>query len=113
MLIDLSRFAGGTAKGEAALTGKFIEKKVFGVYGVEALLPPPAHPLPVAPGAQYHHPQPGFFRLTFSVEPKALQVGLARVEETLGLERWIAEQPPLSFGDSHPPPRRALVAPVA
>jgi hypothetical protein len=112
LLIDLSRFSGKTAKCEAELTSRFIEKKVFGALArateSESLL---TRPCPVAPGAQYHHPKPGFYRLTFSVEPKALQVGLSRVEETLALESWIAKQPRLSFGDSHPPP--ALAAPDA
>jgi aspartate/methionine/tyrosine aminotransferase len=77
-LIDLRKFftnkEGGT-EAEMELSNKFIENGVF-----------------VAPGAQYHHPIPGFFRFTFSLEPKALKVGLARIEKTLGLKAWISEQ---------------------
>lgn len=51
----------------------------------------------VAPGAQYHYPVPGFFRLTFSIDPKTLHVGLSRLEKALGLQSWISEQPVLQF----------------
>ncbi|MCO5549758.1 hypothetical protein L7F22_003231 [Adiantum nelumboides] len=51
----------------------------------------------LAPGSQYHYPTPGFFRLTFSIEPKALQVGLSRIEKVLGLPSWIESQPVIQF----------------
>ena len=51
----------------------------------------------LAPGSQYHYPTPGFFRMTFSVEPQALKVGLTRIEEVLGLPNWIASQPLVQF----------------
>jgi bifunctional pyridoxal-dependent enzyme with beta-cystathionase and maltose regulon repressor activities len=60
---------------EAQLTSKLIHHGVF-----------------VAPGAQYHHPIPGFFRFTFSLESIALNVGLSRIEKTLDLEPWIEKQ---------------------
>lgn len=51
----------------------------------------------ISPGAQYHHPVPGFFRFTFSNQPKTLQIGLARFEKVLGLEKWVEEQPLVEF----------------
>ncbi|CEH14836.1 1-aminocyclopropane-1-carboxylate synthase, and related proteins [Ceraceosorus bombacis] len=83
LLIDFaSRLASRSAKEEEQMTAKLIE---HGVY--------------VAPGAQYHHPVPGWFRLTFSMEPHALKVGLSRIEQTLGLQKWIDAQPDLEFGE--------------
>ncbi|PWN34512.1 PLP-dependent transferase [Meira miltonrushii] len=65
---------------ERELTHKFIEGGVM-----------------LAPGSQYHYPAPGFFRMTFSIEPQALQVGLSRIEKVLGLPSWITSQPPVQF----------------
>ncbi|PWN26670.1 PLP-dependent transferase [Jaminaea rosea] len=56
-------------KAETDLSQRFIDARVF-----------------VAPGAQYHHPQPGWFRFTFSLELGAVRVGLQRMEKVLGLE---------------------------
>ncbi|PWN40024.1 PLP-dependent transferase [Ceraceosorus guamensis] len=83
LLIDFaSRLASRSAKEEERMTAKLIKNGVF-----------------VAPGAQYHHPIPGWFRLTFSMEPHALKVGLSRIEQTLGLQTWIDAQPDLEFGE--------------
>lgn len=71
---------GKEATPERDLTYKFIEGGVM-----------------LAPGAQYHYPKPGFFRMTFSIEPKALQVGLSRIEKVLGLPAWIESQPLVHF----------------
>lgn len=43
----------------------------------------------VAPGSQYHHPNEGFFRLTFSLEPQTLFEGLKRIEKVLELDSFI------------------------
>lgn len=56
-------------KAEADLTQRFIDARVF-----------------VAPSAQYHHPQPGWFRFTFSLELGAVRVALQRMEKVMGLE---------------------------
>lgn len=63
---------------EGDFVGKLIEHKVF-----------------VAPGGQYHHPTPGFFRFTFTQSPQALKVGLERLEKALGLEGGFAKSRPL------------------
>jgi hypothetical protein len=73
-----SETVGAHAEAEAILTNKFIENLVY-----------------VAAGAQYHHPIPGHFRFTFALEAKALQIGLSRIESTLGLKDWIKQQPTL------------------
>lgn len=39
-----------------------------------------------APGSAYHNDEPGWFRVTFSVKRANLVVGLAKMEEILGLE---------------------------
>jgi aspartate/methionine/tyrosine aminotransferase len=81
-LIDLRAFlrpSSGTVAAqrdaEAALSSHLVANGVF-----------------VAPGAQYHHPTPGFFRFTFSLEPKALRVGLERIEKALGLSSLVKDQ---------------------
>lgn len=40
----------------------------------------------VAPGTQYHHPKAGWFRFTFSMEPKTLKLALRRMEKAIGTE---------------------------
>lgn len=42
----------------------------------------------IAPGAQYHHPVPGWFRLTIAQSPTAVKEGIARAEGVLGLESY-------------------------
>jgi len=37
------------------------------------------HKIYIAPGSTYHYPVPGFFRLTFSVPPDHLDLGLQRL----------------------------------
>lgn len=98
LLLDLRRFLPDVKsddseeerrKAEAALTSKFFEQSVF-----------------VAPGAQYHHPVPGWFRLTFSLSPMAIREGLARMEKALGLEEWIGKRPALDHQkDMFPRPK--------
>lgn len=60
---------------ELSLSSRFIDYGVF-----------------IAPGIQYHHPIPGYFRFTFSLNSKPLQIGLARMEQALGLESWVEKQ---------------------
>ncbi|PWN47858.1 PLP-dependent transferase [Violaceomyces palustris] len=75
-------------KAEAELVARMIEERVF-----------------VAPGSQYHHPIPGWFRLTFSQDPTTLKEGLVRLEKVLGLEEWIGKRPELDLlRDSLPVP---------
>ncbi|UZJ57538.1 hypothetical protein CBS101457_006858 [Exobasidium rhododendri] len=81
-LIDLRAFLrpeNGTVvaqkDAEAALSAHFVKNGVF-----------------IAPGAQYHHPIPGYFRFTFSLEAKALRVGLERIEKALGLQSLVKDQ---------------------
>ncbi|EST08184.1 Aminotransferase, class I/classII [Kalmanozyma brasiliensis GHG001] len=40
----------------------------------------------VAPGTQYHHPKAGWFRFTFSMEPKTLTLALRRLEKATRVE---------------------------
>lgn len=63
---------------EGDFVGKLIKHRVF-----------------VAPGSQYHHPKPGFFRFTFTQSPQALKVGLERLEKALGLEGEFEKSRPL------------------
>ncbi|CAO1616563.1 unnamed protein product [Sympodiomycopsis kandeliae] len=76
ILLDFSAFLKDHQKGDSSdqrgaegnLTGAFFKEGVF-----------------IAPGAIYHHPIPGWFRLTISQSPLAIKTGLARVEKVLGL----------------------------
>lgn len=47
----------------------------------------------LAPGTIYKHPIPGFYRLTYTLVPEALKLGLSRMEDIFGWEKWIDEQP--------------------
>ena len=95
MLIDLSAFAkvagaadgvpdaeGGEevdSKGEDRLVEKLLDAGVF-----------------VAPGGLYHVNRPGWFRFTFSVQPKTLKLALRRMEKALGVqdaESWEDSRP--------------------
>lgn len=40
----------------------------------------------VAPGTQYHHPQAGWYRFTFSMRPSELKLALKRLETALGVK---------------------------
>lgn len=78
-LLDLrSHTAGETRHAEAELVSKMIAAKVF-----------------VAPGTQYHHPVPGFFRLTFTQDPHAIKTGLGRLERVFGFSDRFEESRPL------------------
>lgn len=46
------------------------------------------HAVCLTPGGNYHHPQLGVFRLTFTLRRPALLEGLARLERALGLPVW-------------------------
>lgn len=87
LLVDLRNFIKPADDGVE--TRKIAEAKLSSLFITNGVY--------VAPGAQYHHPVPGFFRLTFSIEPVALVVGLERIEKTLGLEPWIGKQKPVEF----------------
>lgn len=80
ILIDLSRFLpkevdGQTLKDESAREGAlwthFLQNAVC-----------------LTPGSNYHHPQLGMFRLTFTLRRQALLEGLMRIENALGLPSW-------------------------
>jgi histidinol-phosphate/aromatic aminotransferase/cobyric acid decarboxylase-like protein len=86
-LIDLRAFLkpkNGTVEAqrdaEAKLNSHLIDNGVF-----------------IAPGAQYHHPIPGYFRFTFSLESKALKVALERIEKALELQSLVGEQKMVEF----------------
>ena len=74
MLVDLGAFlplgtgddANGAVAAETAIFSKCLEHRVA-----------------IAPGYYYHHPQPGWFRFTFALEPVALETGLKRIEDAL------------------------------
>jgi len=40
----------------------------------------------VAPGGQYHHPKPGWFRFTFSMQPRTLKLALRRTEKAMKIK---------------------------
>lgn len=40
----------------------------------------------IAPGTQYHHPIPGWFRFTFSMPPATLKLALKRTEQAMGVK---------------------------
>ncbi|SNX86835.1 related to 1-aminocyclopropane-1-carboxylate synthase 1 [Melanopsichium pennsylvanicum] len=40
----------------------------------------------VAPGGQYHHPKPGWFRFTFSMDPSTLKLALRRIEKAMHVQ---------------------------
>ncbi|GAA5933304.1 uncharacterized protein JCM15063_001278 [Sporobolomyces koalae] len=52
------------------------------------------HGINVARGTAYSHPVPGFFRLTFTLRPDYLKIGLARFERALGLKSAILTERP-------------------
>lgn len=53
----------------------------------------------VAPGGQYHHPKPGWYRFTFSMPGKELKLALRRTEKALGIEDgWEEERKEVDFG---------------
>ncbi|EPQ27755.1 uncharacterized protein PFL1_04892 [Pseudozyma flocculosa PF-1] len=54
---------------EGELVGRMLKQRVF-----------------VAPGSQYHHPSPGWFRVTFTQDPRALRAGLQRLARVFGLD---------------------------
>ncbi|ETS61397.1 hypothetical protein PaG_04424 [Moesziomyces aphidis] len=54
----------------------------------------------VAPGTQYHHPNKGWFRFTFSMQPKTLKLALERTEQALRLEESVEKNRPLLDLDS-------------
>lgn len=88
LLIDLRRFSSAhpvTPDAEMEIIEKLVEHKVA-----------------VAPGAQYHHSQPGWVRFTFSLSPMALKAALIRIEQAFGLENWIESQEDLVFNDEAP-----------
>lgn len=80
-------------KAEGALLMHLLEHRVF-----------------LGPGAQYHHPQPGWFRLTFSQEPSSIREGLKRVESVLKLESHIQHQPLPDLAAGGPPAPRPQVS---
>lgn len=41
----------------------------------------------IAPGSAYHNPTAGWYRVTFSVARGNLDIGLARIEDLLGLDK--------------------------
>ncbi|MCO5549812.1 hypothetical protein L7F22_003286 [Adiantum nelumboides] len=80
ILIDLTRFLpeqvdGQTLKDPAAKEGAlwthFLQNAVC-----------------LTPGSNYHHPQLGMFRLTFTLRRHALLEGLSRIEKALKLKPW-------------------------
>lgn len=112
LLLDLQRFlgSGGEVADERVATTSVGDDDVEASAGAASSTaqPPGQKPLTpersltnrfidggvvVAPGAQYHHPTPGFFRLTFSIDSEVLQIGLTRMEKVLGLHPWIESQP--------------------
>ncbi|KAK0559504.1 hypothetical protein OC844_004362 [Tilletia horrida] len=84
-MVDLSRYLSAPShQAEADLLDEMIKAKVF-----------------IAPGAQYHVSEPGFFRLTFSQPPPIVREGLSRLERVLQLQPWIKDQPlPVWHGPS-------------
>lgn len=42
----------------------------------------------VAAGASYHFPEPGWLRMTFSLERVVIRVALGRMERMFGWQRW-------------------------
>lgn len=91
ILLDFRRFLsthsadGGDTNGdlraaEGQLTKALIDHGVF-----------------IAPGASYHHPEPGWFRLTTVQSPASVQEGLARAEAVLGLDSYAHTVPRLDL----------------
>ncbi len=79
-MVNLGRFCGITTqmqeKEAREKEAKFVERLLDeGVF--------------VAPETQYHHPKAGWFRFTFSMEPRTLKLALERMERAMHLEeRW-------------------------
>lgn len=48
-----------------------------------------SHKLLITPGSNYHHPDLGIFRLTFSLPRESALEGFSRLEKVLGLDPWI------------------------
>ena len=77
LMVDFGKYAGieeseGEERGrkkEGQFVDKLIEEGVF-----------------VAPGGQYHHPKAGWFRFTFSMQPKTLKLALRRTERAMGVK---------------------------
>lgn len=97
LLIDLSKYTQGgqgevDRKGEERLVDKLLDSGVF-----------------VAPGGQYHVNKPGWFRFTFSVQPKTLKLALRRVEKAIGVKQsWEEKRTVLDLEtDSTPVPKEA------
>jgi aspartate/methionine/tyrosine aminotransferase len=65
----------------------------------------------LAPGAMYHYPLPGWFRLTFTQDSPTLHLGLARLEPVLGLAPFAAPRSALDFSDGPAPPSPARAKP--
>jgi 1-aminocyclopropane-1-carboxylate synthase 1/2/6 len=100
LLIDLTRFLKpkdgdddsleSRRKAEAELGNALIKQRVF-----------------VAPGAQYEHAVPGWFRFTFTSERHGMKEGLRRVEKALGMPSVVEDMPMLDFEkDGKKPPKR-------
>lgn len=93
LMINLRKYCGitddmdeQTARGKEA---KFVDKLIDG--GVL-----------ISPGTIYHFPSPGWFRFTFSQDPKTLKLTFDRLEKVLGVEQgesWEAKRGLLDFGD--------------
>lgn len=90
LMVNLAKFCGITAemqeKEAREKEAKFVETLLDeGVF--------------VAPGTQYHHPKAGWFRFTFSMEPRTLKLALERMERAMHLdERWEQRREVLDLG---------------
>lgn len=73
---------GGMAR-DKALFERFIAKKVY-----------------LGTSSAFRHPVPGWYRITFATRKDYLVIGLARMEDALGLKRWPALKDVESFGNS-------------
>lgn len=82
---DLSLLKGQRAA-EAELSAKILKEKVF-----------------VAPGGQYEHPVPGWFRFTFTANEESIKEGLKRLEKALELKPLSEKLPLLNYTEREDP----------
>lgn len=52
------------------------------------------HGAAITPGFNYHHPSPGWFRITFALEPAVLREGLQRIQDALDCLNLERQLPP-------------------
>lgn len=85
LLIDLRRHL-DVVPGEDEAAARESEMRLLGRLRQQGVM--------LAPGTSYLHPVPGFFRMTYTLAPEALTLGLSRLERIFGWKKWVDEQQP-------------------